>query len=65
MFIGEWSLATNGDAPFNSEDSFREFGNKYRDTISSSSGGWTYWSWKASWDENAGNIWEKNTWSLR
>ncbi|CAD8085294.1 unnamed protein product [Paramecium primaurelia] len=64
LFIGEWSIATTNNAPFASEESFKSFGNKYRDTITSAKGGWTYWTWKTSYDETQ-DISKRNSWSLR
>ena len=60
MFIGEWALATNPSAPFNDNNRFKEFAQKYVRVLNQAHSGWTYWTWKCSWDEGG-----KNPWSMR
>lgn len=59
MFIGEWSFATAGKF-LNNEAGFRQFAARQVDTLNGARGGWTFWSWKISGDENG-----RNAWSLR
>jgi glucan 1,3-beta-glucosidase len=61
LFNGEWSLATGPNAPFHDENKFRTFANAYLQALSGCHSGWTYWTWRTSWDEQPG----RNPWSMR
>lgn len=61
LFNGEWSLATAAGAPFNDDNQFRTFAQAYLGALSNCHSGWTYWTWKTSWDESGG----RNPWSMR
>jgi aryl-phospho-beta-D-glucosidase BglC (GH1 family) len=59
MFIGEWSLATGGNAPFNDMTKFKQFAQRHLDAVNKAHMGWTYWTWKTSYDDDI------NKWSMR
>lgn len=61
LFIGEFSVATGGSAPFSDTQKFRNFANKYFSAVKQAHLGFTYWTWKVSGDENGG----RSSWSLR
>lgn len=62
MFIGEWALTTNAEAPFNDRNKFKQFAARFIAAVNKAHSGWTYWTWKCSYDEGEGNF---NPWSLR
>lgn len=61
LFIGEWSIATTDRAPFTDDVKFKQLSERYVQTMEIPKGGWTYWSWKVSYDLAD----ERNAWSLR
>lgn len=61
LFIGEFSVATGGSAPFTDTQKFRNFVNKYFSAVKQAHLGFTYWTWKVSGDEKGG----RSSWSLR
>ncbi|KAM3136776.1 hypothetical protein pb186bvf_011035 [Paramecium bursaria] len=61
MFIGEWSVGTTEAAPFNDNNKFKQFIDRFIAAVNNAHGGWTYWTWKVSYDENGGRY----PWSLR
>lgn len=61
LMVGEWSIATNPTyAPFNDDAKFKQYAQRYLDAIQTTQAGFTYWTWKCSYDENG-----RNPWSLR
>ncbi|DAZ99759.1 TPA: hypothetical protein N0F65_003546 [Lagenidium giganteum] len=60
LFLGEWSMASPGSAPFRDDAQFRRYGQTLLDVFQGAHQGWSYWSWKVSGDENG-----KNGWSMR
>jgi glucan 1,3-beta-glucosidase len=61
MFIGEWSLATNPEAPFNDRNKFIQLASRMIDALNQAHSGWTYWTWKLSYDESGFNAWSLRT----
>jgi glucan 1,3-beta-glucosidase len=61
MFIGEWSLATNPEAPFSDRNKFIQLGTRMIDALNQAHSGWTYWTWKVSYDESGFNAWSLRT----
>lgn len=57
MFVGEWSLATYPDAPFSDLTSFEELGTEMLAAMNEATAGWTYWTWRVSYDESGFNAW--------
>lgn len=60
LFIGEWSIATNPSAPFSDDGKFKQLAQRMIQSLNKAHSGWTYWTWKVSYDENG-----RNAWSLR
>jgi len=61
MFIGEWSLATNACAPFSDRNKFIQLGNRMIAALNQAHSGWTYWTWRVSYDESGFNAWSLRT----
>jgi len=61
LFNGEWSLGTSPKAPFHDEDKFKKFSAAYVRALEGCPGGWTYWSWRTSFDEEP----KRDPWSMR
>jgi len=57
LYNGEWSLGTPGSAPFNDDNKFRVFADAYLNALKGCHSGWTYWTWKVSWDDGGRNPW--------
>jgi glucan 1,3-beta-glucosidase len=57
MYIGEWSFATPPSAPFNDRNRFLEFASAYVDALNQAPAGWTYWTWKTSYDGGGKHVW--------
>jgi glucan 1,3-beta-glucosidase len=58
MFIGEWALTTDTQsAPFNDRNKFKLFAQRFIDAVNKAHSGWTYWTWKCSYDEGGSDPW--------
>lgn len=57
LFIGEWSLATNPEAPFSDKGKFVQLAQRMIAALDQAHSGWTYWTWKVSYDESSYNAW--------